>query len=195
MQTHYIDIKPHLATGFGDQEILGDLYGKLHLALVEIGTGELAVSFPQMGKVPGAPNTLGSVLRVLGTREALQELLAFDWLDDVEELVQVSQIAEVPAHAEPAILRRVRGKNAASLRRLIRRAVERGGMTQAQAEAHHANTDTPPLNAPSLSMLSLSTGQRFRMGFSLTPAPAAKPGDPGSFNAYGISVDATIALF
>ncbi len=188
MLTHYIDIQLRPDPEFAASHLLAALYAKLHRALVQLGTDQLAVGFPGYASKPLG---LGQVLRILGSADGLAKLMALPWLSGMTDHVQVSPMATVPAGVTHRQLSRVQAKS--SPERLRRRQMKRHGLTQAQALDRIPDSAAQTLKLPFLPVRSASTGQVFRLFLRL--GPASVPGLAGTFNAYGLSATATIPWF
>ena len=72
MTTHYIDITLLPDPEFSHTHLLGALLAKLHRALVQGQTTDIGVSYPQHVVQPLTKRSLGAVLRLHGTPEALR---------------------------------------------------------------------------------------------------------------------------
>ena len=93
--SHYLDITLRPDPEFSPAHLLNALYGKLHRALVRMGTGDIGVSFPQLA--PQGQH-LGRVLRLHGSLDALQRLQALPWLQGMYDHVQSGEAVPVPLH-------------------------------------------------------------------------------------------------
>ena len=71
MTTHYINITLLPDPEFSHAHLLGALVAKLHRVLVQGHTTDIGVSYPQHIDQPLTKRTLGAVLRLHGTLEAL----------------------------------------------------------------------------------------------------------------------------
>lgn len=186
--SHYADIKLRPDPEFPTHQLMSALFGKLHRALVSLRADQLAASFPEYSE---APTSLGTILRVIGPPTELDRLMAAEWLQGMRDHVALRAPASVPAGAEQRHLRRVQAKN--SPERLRRRQIRRHGLTSAQAQERIPDSSAERLELPFVQLRSASTGQTFRIYVRLGPSlPNAVP---GSFNAYGLSVDASIPWF
>ena len=186
MLTHYLDIHLRPDPEFSAGQLLAALYSKLHRALVELRSDGLAVCFPgYSGK------GLGQTLRILGTADRLQQLMALPWLNGMRDHIQVSAPVAVPADASHCRLNRVQAKS--SPERLRRRQMKRHGLTAEQARERIPDSAADILKLPFLPVRSASTGQRFMLFLRLGP-PSPSPVS-GSFNAYGLSNTATVPWF
>ena len=133
--------------------LMNALFSKLHRRLCDTSpaAGPVLVSFPEYAK------TLGGVLRLHGTREALEQRIgALDWIGGLSGYVRRSVIHPVPETAEYVSVRRVHGrKDASRFRRLVRR----GRITQQQADQLIA--ERPSVDLPYLRLASNSNGQTY----------------------------------
>lgn len=185
---HYLDIHLRTDPELAVHQLLAALYLKLHRALVLLDNHGLAVSFPGYTVLPPS---LGSCLRLIGAPANLERLMALNWLKGMRDHVCVTDVREVPTHAEHRMLRRVQAKS--SPERLRRRQMRRHGLDEAQALASVPDTVAELLNLPFVQLASASTGQAFRIYLRL--------GDPqteqsvGEFNTYGLSWSVTIPWF
>ncbi|MCW8175567.1 type I-F CRISPR-associated endoribonuclease Cas6/Csy4 [Verminephrobacter aporrectodeae] len=188
MSTHYIDIALRPDPEFSPAHLLNALYAKLHRALVQLGTGDVGVSFP--GLSPRGTH-LGSTLRLHGTEPALQRLQALPWLQGMRDHVQTSEAVSVPAHTQHRTVRRVQAKSNPEL--LRRRQMRRHGIDSAEALLRIPDQEGQRLALPYLSLHSASSGQAFHLFIdhgALMNTPS-----PGSFSTYGLSTQSTIPWF
>lgn len=188
MLTHYLDIHLRPDPEFSASQLLAALYAKLHRALVQLRSEDLAVCFPGYSYKPLG---LGQTLRVLGNAERLGQLMALPWLSGMADHIHVTAIAEVPAGAAHRQLTRAQAKS--NPERLRRRQMKRHGLTAEQARERIPDSAAESLRLPFMPVRSASTGQAFLLFLRLgqpIPAPMA-----GSFNAYGLSATATIPWF
>lgn len=188
MLTHYLDIHLQPDPEFPASQLLAALYAKLHRALVQLHSEDLAVSFPGYADKPLG---LGQTLRVLGPAERLRQLMALPWLRGMADHVQVNAPTAVPADAVHRKLSRVQAKS--NPERLRRRHMKRHGLTAEQARERIPDSAAVSLNLPFLPVRSASTGQAFLLFLRLEP-PHPAPVD-GGFNAYGLSPTATTPWF
>jgi len=184
--THYVDIRLRPDPEFSVTQLMNALYAKLHRALVSLSSHDLGVSFPELKK------TLGDCLRVHGSEDRLNDLLASSWLAGMRDHVDISPIASVPSHAHYRVVRRVQVQSNPERKRqrYLRR---HGGVFQADDEQRFDDSLAQTTDLPFVVMRSQSTGQHFRLFIEhgeLSSAP-----QPGLFNTYGLSAHATIAWF
>ena len=157
MTTHYIDITLLPDPEFSHAHLLAALVAKLHRVLVQGQTTDIGVSYPQHVNQPQARRTLGAVLRLHGTAEALQRLMAQDWLKGMRDHTQVTTACSAPADAQHRTVRRRQFKTNAE--RLRRRRMQRKGETAEQAAAAIPDSVERRPNLPFVQLRSGSTGQ------------------------------------
>lgn len=186
MLTHYLDIHLRPDPEFPASQLLSALYAKLHRALVELRSDDLAVSFPGY-----CDKGLGQALRILGSADRLGQLMALPWLSGMRDHTQVSIAAAVPADANHRQLSRVQAKS--SPERLRRRQMKRHGLTAELARERVPDSAAESLKLPFLPVRSASTGQSFMLFLRLSP-PCPHP-VAGRYNAYGLSTTATVPWF
>ena len=184
----FVDIQLRPDPETAAHHLLAALYTKLHRALVARNSTGVAVSFPGYQL---QPLTLGSRLRLLGSRPALVELVQSDWLGGMRDHVTTSAVAAVPVAVTNRTLRRVQAKS--NPERLRRRLAQRHGLNETQARERIPDSAAETLQLPFVQLRSNSTGQLFRLFLSMgetQPAPVS-----GEFNAYGLSQQATTPWF
>ena len=184
----YINIQLRPDPEIAAHQLLGALYARLHRALVSQRSTGVAVSFPGYKT---QPLSLGTCLRLLGSRVALEELTQNDWLSGMRDHVAVSAPAPVPADAAHRAMRRVQAKS--SPERLRRRLIKRHGLDAQQANERIPDSAAEMLHLPFVQLRSNSTGQTFRLFLRLGKAQATPL--QGKFNAYGLSPSATTPWF
>lgn len=191
MTTHYIDVTLLPDPEFSHAQLLGALVGKLHRALAQGKTTDIGVSYPQHIGHPLAKRTLGAVLRLHGTPDALQRLMGQDWLKGMRDHTQVCDLRPAPVDAQHRSVRRRQFKtNADRLRR--RRMLRKGETAEQAALAIPLSVERRP-DLPHVQLRSTSTGQPFCLYVEhgpIQPQPVA-----GDFNAYGLGQEATIPWF
>ena len=188
---HYIDIHLRPDPEFPAQVLLNALYAKLHKALVALGTQGIGVSFPAH-----TSKHLGDVLRLHGTATDLAALQALPWLGSMRELVQANACTPVPATAQHRTVCRVQVKSSPERvkRRLVKRLMQREGISEAQAQERIHMPSAPQLSDPFIALQSSSTGgQHFRL--FIRHGPLQAQAQTGPFSAYGLSTTATVPWF
>ena len=108
--THYLELCLRLDPEFPAPMLMGALYSKLHRGLAELEADDIGVSLPthQTGVRARKP---GDILRLHGTAERLEQLMATDWLKGMHDHVQVADVSRVPADAEYRTVRRYSVQN------------------------------------------------------------------------------------
>ena len=191
MTTHYIDIILLPDPEFSHVHLLGALVTKLHRALVQLQAGDIGVSYPQHVAQPQAQRSLGTVLRLHATPEALQGLMAQDWLQGMRDHTQVTATAAAPGNAQHRMVLRRQFKTSAE--RLRRRRMQRKGETAEQAAAAIPDSVERRPNLPFAQLRSSSTGQPFCL-FVEQKAVQGTAGQEG-FNTYGLSLGTAVPWF
>lgn len=182
---HYLEIRVLADPEFTTQQLLDALFSKLHRALAQTTLGNIGISFPDAAK------TLGGTIRLHGLADALAALQGTFWLKGLRDYTQVSEIQPVPDNAAYRVVKRVQVKSSA--KRLRRRSVAKGWLTQEQAENQIPLSKEKRSNLPYLQLKSASTGQMFKLFIEqgpIQPIPST-----GEFSAYGLSATATIPWF
>ena len=188
MTSHYIDITVVPDPETSVPQLFGALYGRLHLALVERGAGDIGVSFPRYSTTP---RSLGDLLRLHGSEAALHALIRDDWLKGVRDHVRLSKPTAVPAGAlHRAVCRR---QFKTSVERLRRRRMKRKNESAAEATAAIPDTVERRPTLPFVHLRSHSTGQPFCLFVSWGPLLDGPV--PGDFNRYGLGGKATVPWF
>jgi len=181
----YIDIQMLEAAEVDENLIMNKVFSKLHLRLVEVGYGKVGVSFPN------ADHTLGNCLRIHGSGDDLQALMNRSWTSGLEDYTKISTIRPAPLECMHRVVRRVQVKS--NLKRLYRRSVRKGWLSEEEASARLIDKKRQLSRCPYLYMRSLSTGESFRLLVEQgEPMPSAKE---GAFSAYGLSLGGTVPWF
>lgn len=183
--THYIEIKLLPDQEFSPSLLMNALFAKFHRALVEIGHGELGVSFPQAHK------TLGDTIRMHGSQGALERFMALGWLKGLTDYSSATAIIAVPDGCKYRVVKRVQAKS--SVERMYRRSVKKGWLSVEEAEVKMNVGKEQQLKLPYIQLKSGSTGQSFRLFIQqgkIVDSPVA-----GNFSAYALSDAATIPWF
>ncbi|MBA2079801.1 type I-F CRISPR-associated endoribonuclease Cas6/Csy4 [Rhodanobacter sp. PCA2] len=188
MTTHYIDIRVVPDPESGPVQLLGALYDRLHLALVQQGHDSIGVSFPGYSL---SPRAIGPTLRLHGSEATLKQLLATDWLKGMRDHVRISDVAAAPADAPHRAVQRKQFKTNAE--RLRRRRMRRKDETAEQARSAIPSSVERRPDLPYVHMHSRSTRQPFCLFIAMGPLQAKAT--PGSFNSHGLGGAATIPWF
>jgi CRISPR-associated endonuclease Csy4 len=191
MTTHYINITLLPDPEFTHAHLLGALVAKLHRALAQGQTTDIGASYPQHIDQPLSKRTLGAVLRLHGTPEALQRLMGQDWLRGMRDHTQLGELLPVPAHAQHRTVRRRQFKT--NVDRLRRRRMQRKGETAEQAAAAIPDAVERRPDLPFVQLRSSSTGQPFCL--CVEHGPLQPHAVAGAFNAYGLARESTVPWF
>ena len=184
----YIELQLLPDPEFPATTLMNALFAKLHRGLVSCGEGRIGISFPD-----AAPKELGlgSRLRLHGQAADLEKLMVLNWLQGMRDHLSVGAISTVPVNASFRVVRRVQAKS--SPERDRRRLIARKGITPEAAVLAIPDSAAQSLKLPYIMLASQSTQQQFRLfieHLALQDQPTI-----GSFNAYGLSTEATIPWF
>lgn len=168
---------------FPETLLINALIAKLHRALHDVGKGEVGVSFPNMGK------TLGSVMRLHGTRNALERLESSGWFKGMRDHCDMSTINLVPEVTEWCQVRRRQPVLTAAK---LRRNIKRDFYDESTAESIWLKAKGRTLDGPYAQLKSLSNGHQFRLYIEQRQQDNEVK---GSFNNYGLSYEATVPWF
>lgn len=188
MTTHYVDLKVIPDPESSATQLLGTLYDRLHLALVQQRQEGIGVSFPDYCIQPRA---IGNRLRLHAAGTILRQFLQTDWLKGMRDHVRLTEITLAPPDAPHRTVYRRQFKS--NVDRLRRRRMRRKGETEQQAAESIPSTVERQPNLPYVHLHSRSTGQPFCLFIalgSLTPSSVE-----GSFNSHGLSSKTTIPWF
>jgi len=187
MTSHYLQLTLLPDPEFSSHMLMDALLNKLHRALVALKCEAVGISFPGWSQ---KPRSLGEQLRLHGSEQALEQLMASNWLRGMNDHLERSPISLVPDIATPGIVRRRQFKTSAD--RLRRRRMKRHGESYEQAlAAIPASVERKP-QLPFATLRSASSEQRFQLFIEQQPTNQSQP---GSFNSYGLSDNATVPLF
>ncbi|MBE1427184.1 CRISPR-associated endonuclease Csy4 [Desulfomicrobium macestii] len=184
---HYIEFHLLPDPEFAPTQLMNVLFGKLHLALAELGSGDVGVSFPDGDNA----RTLGARLRLHGTAAALDRVMQINWNTGIRDHVAQTPIAPIPANVGHRSLHRVQAKSNPD--RLRRRMMKRHGVDAEAAAQQIPDSATETLKLPYVQIKSLSSGKHFRLFFHFGPVEVMARS--GVFNAYGLSREATVPWF
>lgn len=168
---------------FPETLLINALIAKLHRALHDVGEGEVGVSFPNLNK------TLGSILRLHGTRGALERLEGSNWCKGMRDHCEISPINVVPDITE---WRQVKRRQPILSAAKVRRNIKRETYSEMEAEVIWANSTSKALKGPYAQLRSGSSGQMFRIYIEQL---RVKSEVIGRFNSYGLSSEATVPWF
>lgn len=184
---HYVDIRVLPTPEIAEPHVLNALAGRLHVALTELQSDDIGVSFPRFQL---DPPRLGNVLRLHSIRPRLEELMQRPWIRGVSDYVHVGTLSAVPQAVTYCTVRRVQVQSSAD--RIRRRQMRRHGWTLEEAQARIPDTAEGRLALPFLRLSSSSTGQLFRLFIEQRRSDLPVQ---GLFNTYGLSQTATVPWF
>lgn len=184
----YLDLRLRSDPEIHTAHLMAAVYTRLHRQLVALRCEDIGISFPE---IRTRPRTLGNQLRLHGPATALQAFSDGQWLGSLREHCQLGSIAAVPTDTRHRTLRRVQTKS--SPERLRRRLMRRHGIDEAEARRRIPDAAARELQLPYIAVHSSSTGQHFKI--FLEQGPPLDRAQPGRFNAYGLSQDATVPWF
>lgn len=167
--------------------LMTELFGHIHLALVEHGKGDVGVSFPRAGEVAG----LGNVLRLHSAEVRLSTVQQALQLGALAGYLEMKGPNRVPADVKHRVVKRVQAKSSPA--RLRRRLMRRHDMTLEQATKQVPDKAKEALKLPFINLKSASTGQLFPL-FIEQGEPKNEP-QAGLFSSYGLSSSATVPWF
>lgn len=188
MTSHYVDIRVVPDPETTVPQLMGALYGRLHLALVENKPNPVGVSFPGYSR---NPKGVGAVLRLHGNEADLLGLMQQDWLKGMRDHVRLTDIQPAPVNAQYRTVSRKQFKTSAD--RLRRRRMRRKGETVEEAQAAIPRTVERKPDLPYIHVKSHSTKQSFCLFVALGSKREAP--SEGAFNSYGFSNEVTIPWF
>lgn len=169
--------------------VMEKVFSKLHVALVQLGSQKIGVSFPEHDN---SKPSLGRRLRLHGAKADLQNLVLSNWIGQLDDYLSFEEITPTPNNCQYCIVSRVQAKS--NVDRLRRRAMRRHGFNEAEARKAIPDTASERLILPFIMTSSASTRQsRFPLFIShkITQGHSME----GGFNAYGLSIGAAIPWF
>lgn len=184
---HYIDIRVLPDPELQPAVLMNALFSKLHGCLVRLSCNDIAVSFPES---PSQGHGLGALLRLHGSEAGLKHVQAEAWMRGMRDHVRVGKVQPVPATVEYRQVRRVQSKS--NPERIRRRQMKRHGWTEAEARQRIPDSAARTLRLPFVQLDSGSTEKRFKLFLDQREAPGPHA---GTFNAYGLSTEATVPWF
>jgi len=181
---HYLDITLLAYDEVPIYFVRNKVYSKLHKALFELQSTEIAISFPKYKVL------LGDVIRLHGTESKLSELQNTSWLGGLSGYCQVSPIQTVPDDVSYRVISRIQANmTEAKLRRLIKR----DSISESEIKQYKAKMFGMGLDNPYLELQSNSNGHKHRRYLQF--GELKKESVEGIFDAFGLSKTATIPWF
>ncbi|MGE8496931.1 MAG: type I-F CRISPR-associated endoribonuclease Cas6/Csy4 [Pseudomonas sp.] len=185
---HYIDLKLLPDPEFPATQLMSALIAKLHRGLHDLRRTDVGISFPDTQAVG---HGLGPRLRLHGSVEALDSLLALNWLSGMRDHVSLSELALVPAQVQWRCVSRVQVDS--NPERVRRRLVKRHGISEDEARQRIPDTAGKRCDLPYVILRSKDNGHSFRL--FVRHGPLRDTPTPGPFGAYGLSSQASIPWF
>jgi len=173
---------------FTQPMLMSALLAKLHRSLHDIRRNDIGISFPDYTQ---KPHSLGTRLRVHGCKEALESLLAVNWLSGMRDHAQLAGPEPVPVDSRYRCISRVQVDS--NPERLRRRLMKRHGINEEEARQRIPDNAAKQCNLPYAQLHSHSTGQRFRL--FIQQGPLLDQAREGHFGGYGLSNFATVPWF
>ncbi|MFW7525652.1 type I-F CRISPR-associated endoribonuclease Cas6/Csy4 [Vibrio ostreicida] len=182
---YYLDIKVLPDLEITAPALLNNLFAKFHRAMAQTCKGQVAVSFPKYGRV------LGDVLRIHGSKPAIESLMNQPWLKGLRDYTQVGDVFLVPSDIIGyRTVTRVQMKSPQNLRK---RSIAKGWMTEEEARHRIPDTKQPQLDLPYLQLQSLSNKNVLRI--YVKHGVIIQQSVNGEYSSYGFSSQATIPWF
>jgi CRISPR-associated endonuclease Csy4 len=185
---HYIDLKLLPDPEFPHPLLMSALFAKLHRGLHDLRRDDVGVSFPAVER---ARSGLGDCLRLHGPAEALDRLLALNWLSGMRDHVQLDELKPIPAEVAWRCVSRVQVDSNPD--RARRRLVKRHGLSEDEARQRIPDHAAKRSVLPFVILRSNGNGQPFRLFIRhglLLDTP-----QPGPFGSYGLSATSTVPWF
>lgn len=184
----HIDLRVLRDPEFSVPLLMNALFAKLHRGLNDLRCADVGVSFPDVDK---GGQGLGPRLRLHGSAEALERLMALNWLAGIRDHLQIGPVAAAPSQTKHRCVSRVQVDS--SPERLRRRLVKRHDVDEETAQERIPDRAVKQSDLPFLQLRSNGSGHRFRL--FIRHGPLFDTARPGSFSAYGLSSTATIPWF
>ena len=186
----YVDLKLKAEDDVSISFIRNKTCERLHKALVDLGSTNIGISFPQ------AKKKLGYIIRLHSTKEQLESLQALSYLSDLLDYLEVSQIHPVPAEIKghQSILRVRQTMNEAKLKKRVAYQKANGTLktedeVKAYIKQYRAKIFATSLTNPYLEIQSASTNSRYRIYLKF--GELQKEQTSGEFNQFGLSTTTT----
>ncbi len=181
---YYLDICIFPDPEFKETVLMNGIYSKLHKALCELHSTSIGVSFPRYQL------TLGNLLRLHGTAEALDKLQCLNWIGPMSGYCQQSDIKPVSSGVS---FRTVSRKQPTMSQAKLRRLIKRDSITEENAENYTIKMLTKGLDAPYVELVSGSNGHRHRRYIEF--GPLLDSPIEGVFDQFGLSKTVTVPWF
>lgn len=194
---YYLELTLLDSSDFSLYELWSQLYGQVHLALVETKNADdkvsVGVSFPQYRFNPEKKlGFLGTKLRLFAqTEEELNQLNIKKWLERLVDYVHITSIRPVPEEKITGYATFKRKQPKTNAERLARHRVKRGDVSFDEALARYSNVVTTT-DLPFIHLKSLTSGQPFKLFIEKQPAEQSAS---QVFSTYGLSSKSAVPEF
>jgi CRISPR-associated endonuclease Csy4 len=185
---HYLDLTLLPDAEFPAAQLMSALFAKLHRGLHDARRADIGVSFPDVDK---GGHGLGPRLRLHGSAEALDRLLALNWLTGMRDHAQLGELAPVPADTQYRCVSRVQVDSNPD--RARRRLIKRHGISEEEALRRIPESAAKRCNLPFVTLRSNGNGALFRL--FVRHGPLLDAPTPGEFGSYGLSATSSIPWF
>ncbi|MDC5842327.1 type I-F CRISPR-associated endoribonuclease Cas6/Csy4 [Vibrio europaeus] len=181
----FLDIRVEPDLEISAPALLNNLFAKFHRTMAQTCKGQVAVSFPNVD------GTLGDVLRLHGSQQALEVLMTQPWLKGLRDYTHVTEVQPVPAEIQGyRTVSRIQKKSPQNLRK---RSIAKGWLTEEEALHKIPDHKQKPLKLPYLRLQSLSSKSIMRI--YIQHGEITEQAVVGDFSSYGLSRKATIPWF
>lgn len=156
--------------------LMNNLCSKLHAVLGQTTQGQVGISFPEHGR------SLGSILRLHGSRCMLEKLMALPWLKGLRDYCNAGDILVVPENAQHCYFARRQVKSAHNKRQ---RSITKGWLKEEEALITITDQSSTILTLPFIRLTSRGNKQQMKVFVErgkVTNTPVT-----GKFNSYGLS--------
>ncbi|MBP6345969.1 type I-F CRISPR-associated endoribonuclease Cas6/Csy4 [Neisseriaceae bacterium CLB008] len=189
MLTHYFELKAIPHAELTQTMVISHLMQLLHQHLPAF-EGSLGLGFPAYGQL----NTLGGIIRVHGPHTQVANLAhALQQQPDCMDYALLSQPEAIPLTvSEHHCFQRVHTKGRSDFKRAQKRLMAQGKWSEEVAHNMTEKFSRSP-NLPHIHLRSLSTKQPNFMLY--IKRSKLKQAVDGSFNAYGLSLQASVPVF
>lgn len=182
---HYLDLTLLPDPEFPQAQLMNALFAKLHRGLHDLRRDDVGVSFP------GVSRDLGGCLRLHGSAEALDRLMALKWLTGMRDHLRVGELTRVPADTEYRCVSRVQVDSNPD--RARRRLMKRHNLNYEEACQRIPDGAARRSDLPFVVLRSNGSGDAFRL--FIRHGPLLRSPKPGRFGGYGLSAETTIPWF
>lgn len=185
---HYLDLKLLPDPEFPATQLMSALLAKLHRGLHDLRRTDVGISFPD---VESASHSLGASLRLHGSAEALDRLMALNWLTGMRDHLTLGELAPIPAQVRWRCVSRVQVDS--NPERARRRLIKRHGISEAQARQRIPDNAGKRCDLPYATLRSNGSGHSFRL--FIRHGPLLDTPISGTFGAYGLSAQSSVPWF